>query len=184
MSKWSFGKIVTVCGLAGLVVAGVVAFSMPYRYQSTAVLKISSLDSYALSRVVAAAFTPQALSDIIHREHLYADAPPEDGIDRMRRAIRIRPVAADLAQLSFAYEDPAQAQQVSRDLVGSIITANLNPAANPNGQTIQLLDPPAQAKKQVEHKRFALAGLGLPAGLLFGVVLALILQHGRASAAS
>lgn len=173
ISRWTFGRIVTACGLVGLSLASVVAFSMPYRFRSTATLKVSKPDAEALERVLVAAFTSQALADIIHRERLYADAPAADGIDRMRRAIQITPVAPNLAQVSFAYEDPLRAQRVSQALVGSILTANLSPAANPSGLTIQLIAPVDQPKRQIEHKRYGLAGLGLAAGLLFGVVLAL-----------
>ena len=47
---------------------------------------------------------------------------------------------------------------------------------------MQLVVPPDQPKRQVEGKRFGLAGLGLPAGMLFGVVLALILRRRAAEA--
>jgi len=177
MKTWSFGRFVTVCCIAGVVLAGTVAFSMPYRYRSTAVLKANSRDPGVWSGLTRAAFTPQALSDIIDRERLYAGAPADDGIDRMRRAIRIEPAAPSLVRVSFAGEDPVQAQRVSQELVGRIVTANLNPSANPNGLTVQLVTPADLAKKQIERKRYGLAGLGLPAGLLFGVVLALILRR-------
>jgi uncharacterized protein involved in exopolysaccharide biosynthesis len=184
MKTWSFGRIVTVCGIAGLVLAGTVAFSMPYRYRSTAVLKSmparTSAEWDALDR---AAFTPQALSNIIRREHLYSDAPVEDTIDRMRRAIRLEPAAPELMQVSFAYEDAAQAQRISQDLVDRLITANLeiSHSINPNGEVLQLVVAADQPKRQMERKRYGLAGLGLPVGLLFGVVLALI-QRRRAPA--
>jgi uncharacterized protein involved in exopolysaccharide biosynthesis len=178
MKTWSFGRVVTVCGIAGVMLAGAIAFSTPYRYRSTAVLKSggdrSPEDWNALNQ---AAFTPQALSDIVHREHLYAGAPPDDGIDLMRRAIRVEPAASSLVRVSFAGEDPVQAQRVSQELVGRIITANLSRTANPNGEVIQLVVPADLPKKQIERKRYGLAGLGLPVGLMFGVVLAVILRR-------
>ena len=177
MKTWSFGRVVAVCGIAGVLLAGTVAFSMPYRYRSTAVLTADSPDPAVWSGLKRAAFTPQALSDIIHRERLYTGASPDDGIDLMRRAIRIEPAAPSLVRVSFAGEDPVQAQRVSQELVGRIVTANLNPSANPNGLTVQLVTPADLAKKQIERKRYGLAGLGLPAGLLFGAVLALILRR-------
>jgi hypothetical protein len=184
MKTWSFGRTVVVCGIAGLVLAGVVAFSMPYQYRSTATLKAEQQDpSPAYWHALAiAAFPPQALSEIIHREHLYTNTPIEDSIDRMRRGIRMEPVSQDVARVSFAYEDPVQAQRVSQDLVARLITANLNTRVS--GPVRLSLDvAPDQAKKQIERKRYGLAGLGLPAGMLFGVVLALILRR-RAPAAS
>jgi len=184
MSRWSLGRIVTVCGIAGVLVTGTIAVSMPYRYRSTAVLQSDgdrSPDDW--NALTHAAFTPQALSNIVSREHLYAHAPIEDGIDRMRRAIRLAPAGPNLVQVSFAYEDPTRAQRVSQELVDRMITANLRPRDNPNGLVLKLVAPADQPTRQVERKRYGLAGLGLPAGLLFGVVLALILRR-RAPAAS
>ena len=179
MKTWSFGRVVTVCGIAGVVLAATMAFSMPYRYRSTATLKAETRDPAVWNGLTRAAFTPQALSDIIHRERLYAGAPPDVGIDLMRRAIRIEPAAPSLVRVSFAGEDPVQAQRVSQELVGRIIDANVT---LPNGGLIQLVVPADLAKKQIERKRYGLAGLGLPVGLLFGIVLVLIL--GRRSRGS
>jgi len=163
------------------VLAGAVAFSIPYKYRSAATLKMDQPDSEGFLRVAEAAFTPQALSDIIRRVHLYANAPPEDSIDRVRRGIRVEPVAPSLAQVSFAYEDPVQARRVSQDLVDRIIEANLYVSSR-GVNALQLVAPADQAKRQVEKKRYALAGFGLPTGMLLGVVLALILRP-RATAA-
>jgi len=156
--------------------------SIPYRYRSTATLKIEPVDTGALNRVVQAAFTPQALSDIIRQEHLYGEAPIEGSIDRLRRAILIKHSGANLAKVSFAYENPAQAQRVSQDLIGRIISANVSPSINPNGLRIEVDAPPGPPKRQFEGKRLSLVGLGLPTGMLFGVVLALILRRRKPAA--
>ena len=187
MSRWSFVRIVIVCGIAGLVLScvGALSMSIPYRYRSTAILKIEpAFDTDALNRVVHAAFTPQALSEIIRQEHLYGEAPIDGSIDRLRRAILIKPAGSNLAQVSFAHENPVQAQRVSQDLIGRIISANVNPSVNPNGLRIEFDAPPGPPKRQFEGKRLSLVGLGLPTGMLFGVVLALILRRRRARTAS
>ena len=185
IKTWSFGRIVTACGIAGLLVAGTISFLfVPYPYRSTAVLKSGgdrSPDDW--NALASAAFTSQTLSDIIRQEHLYADAPAETAIDRMRRGIRVRPTAPNLMQVSFGYEDPLRAQRVSQDLAGRIVTANLIPSANPNRQLIQLVAAPTQAERQIEGKvRTAFTALGLPVGLLLGAILAFILRR-RAPAA-
>ena len=185
IKTWSFGRIVTVCGIAGLLVAGTISFLfVPYPYRSTAVLKSRGDRSpEGWNALIGAAFTSQTLSDIIRQEHLYADAPTETAIDRMRRGIRVRPTAPNLMQVSFGYEDPLRAQRVSQDLAGRIVTANLIPSANPNRQLIQLVAPPTQAERQIEGKvRTAFTALGLPVGLLLGAILAFILRR-RAPAA-
>jgi hypothetical protein len=184
MSRWSFVRIVIVCGIAGLVLAGVGALSMPipYRYRSTATFKIEPVDTDALNRVVHAAFTPQALSDIIRQEHLYGEAPIDASIERLRRAILIKPTGSNLGQVSFVYENPVQAQRVTQDLIGRIVSANVTPGINPNGMLIEFAAPPGLPKRQFEGKRLSLVGLGLPTGMLFGVVLALILRRRRPAA--
>jgi hypothetical protein len=190
MKTWSFARIVTVCGIAGVLLAGAVAFSMPYRYRSTATLKMEPY-SEAFERLAQAAFTRQALTSVIDNFNLYArerrSMPMEDVIDDvMRREIRVRRVAPNIAQVSFAYEDPVQAQRVSQDLVARLIATNLgfrgeavspSPSDRTKGERIELIVTADQPKKQIETKRYGLAGLGLPVGLLFGVVLALILRR-------
>jgi len=175
-----------------VLLAGAVAFSMPYRYRSTAIFKStpgrSAEDWNALNRT---AFTAQALSNIIAREHLYAGRPDEDTIDRMRRGIRIELADPSLVRISFSYEDPVQAQRVSQELVDRIIAANLllgvnaiSPSDRTKGERIELVAPADEGKKQIEGKaRTAMTSLGLPAGVLFGVVLTLILRR-RTPAAS
>lgn len=188
MKNWSFGRIIAVCGIAGLVVAGVVAFSMPYRYRSTATLKMEPY-SEAFEHLTQTALTRNVLASIVTNFNLYprerTRMPMEEIIDDvMRQEIRVRRVAPNLAQVSFAYEDPVQAQRVSQDLVGRLIAANLGfrgEVISPNDRTmgprLELIVTADQPKKQIETKRFGLAVLGLPAGLLFGVVLALILRR-------
>jgi hypothetical protein len=70
MSKWTFGAIVVACGIAGLALAGAVAFAMPYQYRSTATLKIES-DPGAFESVAEAAFTRNALTTIVVNQKLY-----------------------------------------------------------------------------------------------------------------
>ena len=180
MKTWSFGRIMTVCVIAGVVVAGAVAFSWPQQYKSTATLRLDQLDPEVLNRVLETALTRNALASIINDYNLYPRErrrmPTEDVIDKvMRQETWVTPVAPNLAQVSFYYEDPIQAQRVSQDMVGRIIAANLTV---PNPGLIQLVVPADPGKKQIEGKaRAAMTSLGLPAGLLFGVVLALILRR-------
>jgi len=176
----SFGRIVTVCVIAGVIVAGTAAFLWPQQYKSTATLRLDQPDPDILNRVAEAALTRNALASIINSYNLYprerGRMPMDDVIEKvMRRETWVTPIPPNLAQVTFSYEDPIQAQRVSQDLVGRIITANLS---TPNGGLIQLDAPADQAKRTITGKaRVAMTGLGLPAGLLFGVILALILRR-------
>jgi len=189
MKTWSFGRIVTVCGIVGVLLAGAVAFSMPYQYRSTATLKMEP-DSEVFDRLAQTALTRNALTSVVNNFNLYprerTRMPMEEVIDDvMRREIRVRRVAPNLAQVSFAYEDPVQAQRVGQDLVGRIIAANLDlrvdaiiPSDRTKGERIELVAPADEGKRQIEGKaRTAMTSLGLPAGLLIGVMLALILRR-------
>ncbi len=190
MKNWSFGRIVGVCGIAGVLLAGIVAFLlMPYPYRSTATLKVTPLDTDAFVNLLEKALSHQALTNIINDQNLYrrerSSRPMEDVVEAMRRVIVVRPVGPNLARVSFSYEDPVQAQRVSQDLVARIIFANLSsrgdtisPSDRTKGERIELVAPADEGKKQIEGKaRTAMTSLGLPAGLLFGVVLALILRR-------
>jgi uncharacterized protein involved in exopolysaccharide biosynthesis len=161
-----------------VLLAGLVAFSMPYRYRSTAIIKSTPADAAALDGIVTAAFTPQALSAIVSQEHLYADTPNQDSVAHLRRTISVERVAPDVILVSFSQSEPLPARQVTQELVSRILSANATqPRTSPNGMRLELTVRADQPKRQIEYKRFGLAGLGLPAGLLFGVVLALILRR-------
>jgi len=184
MKTGSFGRIVIVCAIAGVVVAGAAAFLWPQQYKSTATLRLDHSDPDSLNRVAEAALPRNALASTIVRYNLYPRERKrmqmEDVVEVMRQETWVTPIAPNLAQVTFFYEDPIQAQRVSQDLAGRIITANLS---IPNGGLIQLVAPADQAKRTITGKaRLAFAGLGLPAGLLFGVVLALILRRRAPSA--
>ena len=192
MKSWSFGRTVTICGIAGVLLAGAAAFLLrPYPYQSTATLKLAPPDTDAFVRTTQAAFTRNALVSIINDYNLYPrerrNMPMEDVIDNvMRREIQVRPVAPDLAQVSFAYEDPIAVQRVSQALIGRLIAANLTTSVvkaseqSAPGARLEVLQSPSRPKKQVA--KLGLASLPFPLGLLFGVVLALILRRRAAVA--
>lgn len=188
MSRWAFGAIVAGCGVAGLALTAAVVFSLPYQYQSTAILKMETpggapAGTETVQQLAEAALTPTALMSMIHSFHLYAGGAADDqAIKKMRRAIRVEPAASSLVKVSFAYEDPTQAQQVSQDLVSRIISANISQSAGPNGLLVQLAAPSDQPRKLGEGKRHGLAHLGLPGGMLFGVVLALVLRRRKPAA--
>lgn len=173
MKTWSFGRIVTVCGIAGAVLAGTVAFSMPYRYRSTAILKNPATQPARLAEASEAALARQFLADLVQERDLYASErqarPLNDVLDVMRRAIEIKPVSPNAVAVRFAYRDPSTAQQVTQTLAG-------------NFTGFEVLDPPSPPERMVERKRYGLAGMGLPAGMLFGAVLAVIVRR-RAPAA-
>jgi LPS O-antigen subunit length determinant protein (WzzB/FepE family) len=171
MSKWTFGKIVAACGIAGLAVAGALAFAMPYQYGSRAILKIPA--GVQPSEAVEAALNRNALWTIVYDQKLYLNErkrmPMVDVIQQMRHAIQVHPSGLNQMEVRFIDKDPSVAQQVTQTL-----------AARFDG--FEVVDPPSEPKRVGERKRHSLAHLGLPAGLLFGVVLALILRRRKPAA--
>lgn len=174
MSKWSFGAIVAGCGIAGLALTAAVVFSLPYQYQSTAILKVPVAETDTLLPETATSSLSRALLvRIINDEGLYLKdrkaMPMEDVVERMRRAILIRPAGRNLVAVRFIDPDPSTAQHVTQRLAGRF-------------EGFEVLDPPSPARRVGEGKRLGLAHIGLPAGMLFGVVLALILRRRKPAA--
>jgi hypothetical protein len=169
MSKWTFAAIVVACGIAGLALTGAVAYAMPYQYGSRAILKIPI--GVQPSEAAQAALTRVSLTSIINERNLYLNErktmPMEDVIQQMRHAIQVHPSGSDRMEVRFIDKDPSAAQQVTKTLAARF-------------EGFEVVDPPSEPKRVGEGKRLSLAHLGSPAGMLFGVVLALILRRRRA----
>lgn len=172
MSKWTFGAIVVACGIAGLALSTAVSFSIPLPYGSRAILKVPA--GVQPSEAAQAALTPRSLTGIIIERNLYVrerrTMPIEDAVERMRRAIQVHPSGSDRMEVRFIDPDPSTAQHVTQTLAARF-------------EGFEVLDPPSTPRRVGEGKRHVLAHVGLPAGLLLGVALALILRR-RAPAAS
>jgi hypothetical protein len=169
ISKWAFGAIVAGCGIAGLALSSVIVFAVPHQYQSTAILKVPLAETDTLlPETAAAALSRALLVRIINDEGLYLQErkamPIENVIERMRRAIWIRPAGRNLVAIRFIDPDPSTAQHVTQRLAGRF-------------EGFEVLDPPSPAQPVGEGKRLGLAHLGLPTGMLLGVALAMTLRR-------
>jgi hypothetical protein len=129
-------KMGAVGAAAGALLAGAIAFAIPARYVSTAVLRISPGTGGKISARHVADYVRQetpvilsrsSLRELIQRPELdlyrgeQARHPLEQAIDRMREDLRIEPPApARLAatfSIAFTYIDRFKAQAVVRELV-------------------------------------------------------------------
>ena len=174
LSRWALGAIVVGCGIAGLALTTAVVFSLPYQYRSTAILKVPANETDTLVPETAKAALPRSLLvSIINERSLYVSErkamPMEDVIERMRRAISIRPAGRNRVAVGFIDPDPSKAQGVTQMLAGRF-------------EGFEVLDPPSPAQRVGEGKRLGLAHLGLPGGMLLGAVLAVILRRRRPAA--
>jgi hypothetical protein len=180
MKTWSFGRIVTVCGILGVAMAAVAVFAFPPPYSSTAILRVPGEDKPTanvgdmVNEAATAALTRKSLAGIIATQNLYRNErtrmPMEDVIDKvMRRDIHITPIVLANArtringiEVRFDYPDPSKTQQVTQTLAERFAG-------------FQVLDPPSPPERIREnYHRFRLALLGLLAGLIVGVGLALV----------
>ncbi len=134
-----YWKAMAAMAVLGAVVAAVTAFSLPKRYQSTAVLSVPGSNGAPLSEVEGVArivFSRGNLSAVIcnPKFDLYQDVRNrltlEDAIGEMQRNARISflpPAAAGTAgstaiKISFEYPDKAQSQAVSAELASEVVS--------------------------------------------------------------
>jgi LPS O-antigen subunit length determinant protein (WzzB/FepE family) len=154
MMAWNFGRITGLCALAGVIVAGALAYMKPAEYVSTAVLRIAPAalpdgtePAYArammaghLQRLQMEVLSRRSLAEIILRPALdlyqkdRAQYPLEDIVRDMRQhAIRIQPVTpvggsgspARAFAISYTYPNKFKAQAVVRELVTRFIEQNV-----------------------------------------------------------
>jgi LPS O-antigen subunit length determinant protein (WzzB/FepE family) len=180
VTSMNFPNIVAAFALAGVVAAGVWAWTKPDQYVSVAVVRMASAESpYAtlsrLQRAQQSALSRGSLSQIIQREGLYgperAKYPLEDIVQDMRnKGIMIR--SADtpngggkdfVATVAFAYHDPAAAQKTVRDLVTAL---------HAKESALEVLDPASLPEAPSGPNRLVMVGMGLAAGLFAGLLSA------------
>ena len=180
----SIRKTVFACGVAGALIAGVVAVRVPDRYLSTATMRLGTQDAFSLSDRAAAGLliraTQQTLSrkslqDLINGNNLYpherSATPMEDVIDRMRRAVQIERLkgSANGFTISFSYPDRFLANRTNRDLV--------NLMEKESADRLEVLDPASMPQSPISPRRSVVVGMGLFAGLLLGGMVALVSQN-------
>jgi hypothetical protein len=154
MTRWNFGRITAGCALAGVIVAGAVAYMKPAEYVSTAVLRVapgalpdgtSPADAKAkmaehLQRLQQEVLSRNSLTEIIRHPALdlyrkdRAQLPLEDIVHNMRQhAILIQAVTpvggsgspAQAFTISYTYPNKFKAQAVVRELVIRFIEQNV-----------------------------------------------------------
>ena len=164
---------VALVGLAGAIVALIVAFAIPDRYLSNAVIRLPN-------EQMAHDLTSRTMSDsaflqsIAQDRKLYDD--PAAAIDRLKRDLQIRilnaPGAAVL--ISFSYAGPRSNHDLSRrntqGVVRDIVARWVELAhAGPVKTEVEVLDPASYPENAVSPNRAVLAGTGLLAGVLLGI---------------
>jgi hypothetical protein len=202
MTTWNLGRITLAGLLAGILVSAAISFALPAHYLSQMVLELTPSDGSALagesaSRLVDSMeqnlYSPKYLASVIHAHNLYwrerLRMPLDEVVENMRRDISVMPVPSSENRnafgfvVQFDYSDPRVAQRVNEELTTRFIEGGLSSQLASNW-TFRVPDPPSLPLKPVAANRVRLTALGLSAGLLAGVSLAILLGSRRSATAS
>jgi uncharacterized protein involved in exopolysaccharide biosynthesis/uncharacterized protein (DUF433 family) len=205
-THWNLGAILAVSGLLGAVVAFGISFSIPKKYVSSAVIRITpgqseSVPGAAIDQAVGdhinsmsqAIFSRTVLTTIVFRMGLYqterSQMPIEDVIELMRKNISVTPVASvpvasqriPAFAVGFTYSDRFAAQRVTQELVSRYMDENIRQhevgVAFPI--TLVMLDPASLPQNPVSPKRPLITTMGLTLGLALGAVAAFVRHVNR-----
>ena len=174
MTTWNYLKIVTAVALAGALLAGVLAFRIPERYVSTAVMRISpAADS---DRQNTLDKLQQMANQIVSRRD-----------KAFRRAVRIQVMrtqggGATSFLISCENPDKLKAQAVVRELVSRFIEQNNAAQRNQGpstGQILEILDPPSLPQRHFFPNRAMIVTAGLLGGAMLGLLAVLVWRKAR-----
>jgi uncharacterized protein involved in exopolysaccharide biosynthesis len=199
MTTWSFGRITLACSVAGILLAVAVSFAVPVHYVSQEVLNVTPANGSTstgesgrrlVSNLAANIFSREYLASVIQQYNLYprerARRPLDDVIDKMKRNITLEaiPLASSGNRdtltfvVQFDYSDAHLAQQVNEELMSRLMEGNLESAQRLNSNwTFRVLDPSSLPLSPAAPNRTQFAALGLPAGLLAGLTLAVVFRR-------
>jgi len=202
VTTWSFGRITLAGSLAGLLVAAAISFAVPLHYLSQSFVEVTAAEGTApqstihlTGNVARDVFSRDSLGSIIQEHNLYprerARMPLDGVINIMRRNISLYSLTVASPQnpnafkftVQFDYSDPRVAQEVNAELTSRLIEGNLRmrqQQLNPgSGLQFMVLDPPSLPLKPSGPNRTQFAAVGLFAGLLAGLTLAIAFRPRR-----
>jgi uncharacterized protein involved in exopolysaccharide biosynthesis len=195
-------------GAAGALLAGAIAFAIPARYVSTAVLRIHPGTGQKISARHVADYVRQETEVILSRSNLTelmqrseldlyhgerARHPMEQVIDKMREDLRIEPPApARLTtpfSVAFTYTDRTKAQAVVSELASRFVESQTNYVKETPGfgldltdeARLEVLDPASLPETPAWPPRGGIVAGGLLAGLLLGLAAVHIFARERAA---
>ena len=175
---WRFAGV---CGLAGLLIAGVAVWRAPSEYQSVAVLRMAPAPAEEriekLNQAEETILSRRSLATVIQKYDLYPEErkrePLEDIVQTLRnRRIQIRmltPPHSQAPSLAFAIafngEDPRKAQAVTSELTAQFVDALKGSAP------LEVLDPASLPQRAFSPDRPAWLAAGLVLGIAAGLTL-------------
>jgi capsular polysaccharide biosynthesis protein len=195
MTTWTFWRIILTGSTAGILVAAVVSFYAPVQYSSQALFTATPADECTrrvLSDVERNVLSRESLASVIKEHNLYsrerASMSPDDVIDTMSRHIRVHLMPIDSAGnrdslnfvVQFDYSDPDVARQVNEELAGRFMEGNFEVARQFDSRTtLRLPEPPSLPLSPASPNRTQFVAVGLFAGLIVGLTLAIVVRWRR-----
>ena len=188
---WNAGRILAAMAIAGSMTGLFTSMAVPKQYASDAVIQQTfpvfesapaahQAVSNRLNDLVQTVLSQPSLARIIDQFGLYeserAKAPLEDVIGTMRNTIRIRPLgpSRDLNTgfvVQFTYPDPAMAQRVTQELVGSFMDQVGEDAVRKTPVTLLITRPASLPNNALGPSWWGASGTGLVASLLLGLLM-------------
>jgi LPS O-antigen subunit length determinant protein (WzzB/FepE family) len=158
-------KILAAVGLAGALAAGVVAFRIPDRYVSTAVMRFIPAGPADSDRQRALDRLQQMTHQIV-----------SDRDTAFRKALRIQLLQTQgggvpAFSISCEYPDNLKAQAVVREVVARFFRLNQGPSAV---EVLEVLDPASLPGRPFYPNRPVAVGVGLLGGAALGLLAVLV----------
>jgi capsular polysaccharide biosynthesis protein len=181
-------KLAGALGLAGALAGAALAFALPPRFGSMAVLRFEAEDEVAakgrMRQLFAEITNDASLREVVRQFNLY---PGEAGAEgRLREHLHIEAIRnAPAMVIRFEYKDPFTAQKVVSGLIGRLLDESIQSGFRTGAHlemTIELLDPPSLPLHPVFPNRPMVASSGLFLGLACAVMLKLSRSFRRLSA--
>lgn len=158
-------KLAAGLGIAGAIAGAAIAFAMPDRFASAAVLRFDGPSS-AMGQVISAATSDANLRGVVQIFQLYQNEP---GAERkLREHLHIEPVGHGAIIVRFDDRDRYTAQKVVADVVSRVIDQTVK--SRSEVKLVELLDPASLPLHPYSPKREMVAGAGLFVGLLAAVM--------------
>jgi hypothetical protein len=166
-------KLAAALGIAGLALGAAIAFSLPDRYSSVAVLRYDAPDGTGMQQLIAAVTSDGNLDSIVQRFGLYPNDP--EARRKLREHLYFRPVQTvngkmGVVAVQFEYPDRYLAQKVTYDVVSLLLEEAIG--SNPSKvKRVELLDPASLPRNPKFPNRPMFAGTGLFLGMGCAVAL-------------
>jgi uncharacterized protein involved in exopolysaccharide biosynthesis len=179
---WHNARTVLATALVGCLLALAVSFSLPKKYNATAVLGLqgapqSAQASQAMNQLAQRSLNRQSLTKVIDDLNLYRELrlrlPLEDIVETMRKNVSVAYAGASPAvEVSFVSQDQREAKAVTEALTRRMVTVSNEPDSLSKIVAIDASAPPVV----IFPNHHTMAGVGLFAGLLLGGAWLLVIK--------